>query len=149
MGLRDLPIDIHPLGDDIIETYVKERDAAVESVEALQAFTERWRPLYELRITDEKPPPMDDPVIAETYKNRLKLERGEYDPEEVLKCLKVLIARDNCEHTLGEQGSCVAMHIALPAIMIPVMQVAQHYGAPPNLALIQLCGGYGALYEGE
>jgi len=124
MKLNDLPI----LPEDrslVFEAYTQEC-RAINTREDLIAFIKRWKTLWDT----------DNSTLEES-----KLIAGTFDTTEVLRCLSILKAKKDCEHTkVGKP--CVASHVILPMVLLKSFLIAKQYGVPHDVALVQIYGGY-------
>ena len=134
MSLRDLPIMPDDNGGDVVqEAFVSERNL-IHTVDDIAAFTERWQAVWLLyrfggTLTAEEQSIVD----------------GTYNREQALKCLHICSKQQECEH-VPTGTSCVGMHITLPYPLLHVHLMANHFGVPSDIVLIQANGGLSALY---
>lgn len=141
---------------DIGEVYMKERDA-IQTEDQLRAHVGRWKPLFELyEPKDPEFPKEGSPgqlsnygrVMATNAAYRLILS-GAYDATETLDCLKSArsLKDPHCKHIV--HYSCCGTQIVLPYPLMEAMIIAYKFIVPPNIAFIQLHGGYEALYGND
>jgi hypothetical protein len=138
--LHNLPVA--PDHDRVQRIYIEERDK-IRTARHLLEFTRRWKPLFEMTKQFKSEDPKEQKAINTTLKTCQQLIKGTYKSAAVLACLKKIRKEKPCGH--GPKGSCCAMHIALPAPLLEAFHLAEHYGCPIDMALVQANGGMGAL----
>jgi len=134
MGLRDFPVSLESY--ECIETYFNELKK-INTPEELKAHTNRWKAIWTLKFErkEEKITEEEQSVID-----------GTYDAVEALECVCQSFKPNNgCKH-VDSGRSCAGMFIAMPVVVIFATMAANHYGVPVEVAMIQMCGGYGELY---
>lgn len=151
MSLKTLPVEPDERGGDQVQAaYLTERNE-ISSEEELLLFIVRWGPLYEMALGRVLVPSPGESEPVSLRKSRTQEEYNKLvTPEKVpLKetwaCIQVLRTGSACEHS--ENFSCCGMHVMVPLPLMEAVITAEHYGVPTDLALIQLNGGFGALYE--
>jgi len=128
--LTDLPVE--PNHDEMTCSYMSQVKQ-VNSVEALKAHVDKWKALWNLDV----PPGM------KVTQEELNLANGTFDAEAAFACVKRCYEPDgHCGHT---SPSCYGMHIVLPPVLLFAHLIGKEYGVPTDIAVIQMCGGYGAL----
>ena len=151
MRLRDLPIMPGESGSDFVaDTYVSERQM-VKTADQLMSFTNRWKAIWGIQFKDDKK------TIEE-----LALIAGNYDVEAAMSCFKIYRKNEHLRkhrksrvrkkhikrapHCGHISPSCYGMHIMLPPLLLHAFMISNHYRVPTDIAIIQMCGGFGALY---
>jgi len=130
MKLRDLPIKPDTSGgNDIVEGYLKER-GEIKTTDNLKTFVSRWKAVWDLDIRDKPPITPEEQSLVD----------GTFDAEVTLKCFKKCTTGHNCKHV--GKSPCAGMHVAIPYVFTCMSIVAHKYGAPEDIVLIQLCGGF-------
>ncbi len=131
MSLRDLPVKPTMTENHIRDTYIAERNA-IQTEDDLRSFTKRWKAIWVLHsgrnLTNEEK----------------SIINGTYDATPSLKCLKICLQKDVCEHA-STGVSCVGMHLSLPITLMMAEFISQHFGVTTDIAIIQANGGMGEL----
>jgi hypothetical protein len=129
--LTDLPVSARVDAEDVGVLYSNELQS-VKTEEDLEKFTERWEALWRLPCGSEELSDAEASIVSNSY-----------NKEEALQCI-AQCRDDACEHAkAGEQ--CAGMNIVLPCIMMQCFFIAHEYGAPFNVALVQLQKALGNL----
>jgi len=135
MKIKDLPVRPDDNGgDEVINNYIKERNA-IQTTDGLKAFVARWKTLWE---------PATFQNIAYSPQEQ-SLFDGTFDAEQTLKCLKEVTNSEGCEHSKATVA-CTGVYTALPMVFLQINILAKKYGVPTDIALIQMFGGFEALY---
>lgn len=127
--LTDLPTTPRVDGEDISLLYTSEL-RSVETEEQLEAFTEKWTAIWLLSCSD--PSDAEQSIVYNTY-----------DKTQALKCIAEC-REGACSH-VKSGASCAGAHIVMPYIMMQCFFIAHEYGAPFNVALVQLQKALGNL----
>lgn len=135
MKTKDLPIRPDDNGgNEVIDNYIRERKA-IQTTDDLKAFVSRWKTLWE-------PDTFQNIIYSQQEQS---LFDGTFDAEQTLKCLKECTNSEGCEHSKSA-ATCTGVYIALPVVLLQIDIMAERYGVPTDIALIQMFGGLGALY---
>lgn len=135
MKIKDLPIRPDDNGgDEVIDNYVKERQA-IQTTDDLKAFVARWKTIWE-------PATFQNAIYSQQEQS---LFDSTFDAEQTLKCLKECTNSEGCEHRVSGV-TCTGIYVALPVVLLQIEIMAKKYGVPTDIALIQMFGGFGALY---
>ena len=135
MKIQDLPIRPDDSGgDEVFTNYIKERQV-IQTIDDLKVFVARWKTVWD----------------SNTFQNIIysqeeqSLFDGTFDAKQALKCLIDCTSTEGCEHS-KTANMCAGIYIALPVVFLQIELLAEKYGVPHDIALIQMFGGFGALY---
>lgn len=122
--LEKLPVEVG-CGDGVRETYVAELKA-VDDGDALTAFVDRWKRIW---LLPSVPPGVGDGENA--------LIAGDFDASAVLECVRANRTEECCEHVQRGE-SCVSMDLVMPRVLAAAVLIANRFGVPFDVALIQM-----------
>lgn len=132
--LKQLPVMPRVIpGVDIESVYLRERDA-VRSKTELQAFVRRWRAIW--RLPEQRDLPL-------SYEERLLASgglRGRSLHYAFRWFVRLRARQDGPRANTGKHWR-LAAHLMAPPALIRAYFVAEYFGAPSDIALIQLYDG--------
>lgn len=137
-AIRKLPPYPFHCNDDTMQTdYVKGLQACV-TPEALREFVARWAPLWTINFREPDVTSVEEQSLAE----------GTFDEGEVFAAMATLRQEASTDEARNELDRLMqdslphrtAMNALMPRAMIEMTIVANHFGAPVNVAWIQASG---------
>jgi hypothetical protein len=137
-AIRKLPPYPFHCKDDTMQTdYVKGLQACV-TPKALREFVARWAPLWTINFREPDVTSVEEQSLAE----------GTFDEGEVFAAMATLRQEASTDEARNELDRLMqdslphrtAMNALMPRAMIEMTIVANHFGAPVNVAWIQASG---------
>ena len=137
-AIRKLPPYPFHYNDDTMQTdYVKGLQTCV-TPEALREFVARWAPLWTINFREPDVTSVEEQSLAE----------GTFDEGEVFAAMATLRQEASTDEARNELDRLMqdslphrtAMNALMPRAMIEMTIVANHFGAPVNVAWIQASG---------
>ncbi len=137
-AIRKLPPYPFAVNSDSMQTVYVEGIRACETPEALREFVARWAPLWTINFREPDVTSVEEQSLMD----------GTYDAGEVFAAMATLRQEASTDEARNELDRLMqdslphrtAMNVLMPRAMVEMTIVANHFGAPVNVAWVQATG---------